>query len=343
VRSQRPIRVGIIGTGNISRNHVAGYRAAGAEIAAIADIDPVALEARRRRWRVDRAYSDYRDLVALPDIDAVSVCTPNAVHCEATVAAALAGKHVLCEKPLSLSLEDAQSMIDACRAAGVVLQVNHHLRSSPVVQRARLMIQTGELGAITFIRFRQAHDWGGAPMVPPSFRSRTVAGGGTLLDNGCHMFDLAHFLGGPVADVFCRVGTLKFEAEVEDTAAVSLRFERGALGEIETAWTATGWEEGFWIYGTKGTLEFGNRPSRPVLRHVHRGAGTTSWAQPEVTIWKPPAGSNYVRHVASFLASIRGETPVICTGEDGLEAVRLVLAAYRSAATGRPVEPNAVS
>ena len=332
-----PLRVGIIGAGNIARNHVKGYRAAGAQIVAIADTNPATRETRAAEWSVRHAFSDFRDLLALPGIDAVSICTPNAAHHAPTLAAAQAGVHVLCEKPISLSLVEADEMIAACHEAGVVLQVDHHLRSNLAVQRARRMIEAGELGRITFIRLRQAHDWSGAAEVPPGFRTRALAGGGTLLDNGCHLFDLARHLGGPVQEVFCRTATLKFDIELEDTATVSLLFESGALGQIETSWTATGWDQGFWVDGTRGALEYSERSGRPILRHVYRDATNITWDDPAVDSWQTPAGADHTRAVASFLAAVRGTRPVECTGEDGRDAVRLALASYESATLGRPV------
>ena len=333
----RPLRVGIIGAGNIARNHVKGYLAAGAQVVAIADTNPTTLETRATEWSVRHAFADFRDLLDLPGLDAVSICTPNAAHHAPTLAAAAAGKHVLCEKPISLSLTEADEMIAACHDAGVVLQVDHHLRSNRAVGRARRMIEAGELGRVTFVRLRQAHDWSGRAEVPPGFRTRALAGGGTLLDNGCHLFDLARFLGGPVEEVFARVATLKFDIELEDTASVSLLFESGALGQIETAWTATGWDQGFWIDGTKGALEYSERSGRPILRHVFRDPVNVTWDEPEAESWQTPAGLDHIRAVASFVAAVRGTVPVACTGEDGRDAVRLALASYDSARLGQAV------
>ena len=333
----RPLRVGIIGAGNIARNHVKGYVAAGAQVVAIADTNPATLETRAAEWSVRHAFADFRDLLDLPGLDAVSICTPNAAHHAPTLAAAAAGKHVLCEKPISLSLTEADEMIAACREAGVVFQIDHHLRSNRAVARAKAMIDAGELGRLTFIRLRQAHDWSGRPEVPPGFRTRALAGGGTLLDNGCHLFDLARYLGGPVSEVFCRTATLKFDIELEDTASVSLLFESGALGQVETAWTATGWDQGFWIDGTRGALEYSERSRRPILRHVFRDPANITWDEPEVDSWQTPAGIDHTRAVAAFVAAVSGRSPVSCTGEDGREAVRLALASYDSARVGRPV------
>lgn len=333
----KALRVGIIGAGGISNAHYKGYAAGGAQVVAVADVNLAALETRQSEWGVRQAFTDYEQLLALPEVEAVSICTPNVFHYPATLAAAKAGKHILCEKPISLSLAEARQMIEACRTAGVVLQINHHLRSSGAACKAKQILESGELGRVTFIRLRQAHDWGGTNAVRESFGKKALSGGGTLLDNGCHLFDLARYFGGEVEEIFARTATLKFDIEVEDTAHASLRFESGALGEIEAAWTATGWEEGFWIYGTKGALEYTNRYGRPMLRFSHRTSPGTTWAEPDHTDHTFAGEPSHTRHVGNFLAAIRGERPVICTGQDGLEAVRLVLAAYESARTGQPL------
>jgi len=337
VPAGRPVRVGIIGTGNIANDHVAGYRAAGAEIIGLADIDPAVLARRSREWGVERTFTDIRALLALPGLDAVSVCTPNAAHAPTTLAAAAAGVHVMCEKPVSMSLAEADAMIEACRESGVLLQVDHHLRSNPSVQRAHAVIASGELGRLTYVRLRQTHDWGGRLEVPRGFRTAALAGGGTMLDNGCHLFDLARHLAGDVDQVFARVATLKFESEVEDTASVSLRFASGALGTIETAWTGTGADQAFHVEGTAGMLEYIERDGPPRLRHSRRVPGDSSWDGIEATTWATPPSTDNARAVVAFVTAIRGEGPVPCTGEDGRAAVRLALASYESAASGTPV------
>ncbi|GEM83025.1 Gfo/Idh/MocA family protein [Meiothermus hypogaeus] len=331
------MKVGIIGAGGIALSHYKGYVAGGAEVVALADINPAALEARQREWNIPQVFSDYRDLLKLKEIEAVSVCTPNALHYPVTLAAVRVGKHVLCEKPISLSIREARAMIRAAARAGVTLQINHHLRSNGAAFKAKQILDSGALGRVTFIRLRQAHDWGGSPQVRDSFGKKALAGGGTLLDNGCHMFDLARYFGGPVEEIFARVASLKFPIEVEDTAHASLRFTSGAIGEVEASWSATGWEEGFWIYGTEGALEYTNRLGKSVLRHSFRTSPGTTWAEPDVALYDFAGASNHTRHIDNFLAAIRGERPVICSGEDGLEAVRLVLAAYESARLNQPI------
>jgi predicted dehydrogenase len=333
----RPMRIGMIGVGGIAQMHRDGFVAAGADVIAIADLHAPTLTSRGAAWSVARTYADYREMLAAGDLDAVTICAPTAVHHPATLAAAAAGVHVLCEKPIALDLAQADEMIEACRQAGVVLMVNHQMRSHGAATLARRMLASGELGTISHVRMRQAHDWAGARAVGPSFSTRAVAGGGTLLDNGCHLMDLARFIGGDVREVFARVAHRKFEVEVEDTAHVSLAFESGAIGTVEVAWTSTGWDEGWWIYGTEGALEYSNRTGEPLLRHVHRTSPGTTWGITDVSEHRFAGISPHARHIRAFVEAVRGEREVICTGEDGREAVRLILASYESAERGLPV------
>lgn len=333
-------RIGIIGTGGIAQAHVDGYQLAGADIVAVADVNPATLAQRQQQWDVATGYERYEDLLADPSVDAVSICTPNSSHHPITVAAAKAGKHVLCEKPVSMNLADAQEMIDACAAAGVVFQVGHHMRSWAAATKAKALIDAGAIGTVTYARLRQAHDWGGAAEVRGVFGSKAHSGGGTLLDNGCHLMDLARYLGGDVRDVYARIATLKFTIEVEDTATSSLGFTSGALGQVEVAWTGTGWQEAFWIFGTDGSLECDNRVGANVLTHRYRGSAGTNWGDVDIATYDLKGLPSHSQHVANFLAAIDGTGPVVCTGQDGLEAVRLVLASYESAESGAPVVLN---
>jgi predicted dehydrogenase len=329
-------RVGVIGVGGIAKSHVAGYRAVGVEVAAICDLDPMTLADRQREWGVERMYTDYLEMLADPGIDAVSICTPNSSHHPMTLAAAAAGKHILCEKPVSLDLAQGAEMIAACADAGVVFQVCHHLRSWASAARTKAMIDNGDLGAITAIRLRQAHDWGGNG-VRGVFGLKASSGGGTLLDNGCHLFDLARFFGGDVESIFARIARLQYDIEVEDTAHASLAFRAGTLGTIETAWTSTGYDEGFWVYGTEGSLECDYRTGATTLVHRFRAAGSIKGGPTDVATYTLNAPLAHTVHVANFVAAIRGERDVVCTGADGVAAVRLVLAAYESAEAGVPV------
>ena len=330
-------RIGVIGSGAIAQNHVTGYRKSGATIVALCDVNPETLAQRQQEWKIADGHTDFHELLGRDDIDAVSICTPNASHHPITIAAAKAGKHVLCEKPVSMQLDQAQEMIDAADAAGIVFQVGHHMRSWSAAAKAKEMIDRGDIGTVTYARFRQAHDWGGQRTVRGVFGSKAASGGGTLLDNGCHLFDLARYLAGDVGDVFARIATLKFDVEVEDTAISSLGFASGAMGQVEVAWTGTGWQEAFWIFGTEGSLECDNRVGSNVLTHRYRASGAGDWSLTDVARYELAGAAAHTQHIANFLAAIDGTGPNVCTGHDGREAVRLVLASYGSAAAGAPI------
>jgi predicted dehydrogenase len=335
-----PLRVGLIGAGGIAATHFRGYSAAGAQVLGFADPYAPTRERREKEWGI-AGFASVEELLEKTSIEAVSVCTPNAFHHQGTVKAAKAGKHVLCEKPLAMDLGQCREMIKVAQKAGVILQTGHHLRSNLYVEKAKELIGAGAVGKVTFIRLRQAHDWGGNKSIAPSFALFKNSGGGTLLDNGCHMMDLARNLGGDVRRVFGAMGTLgnwEGRVEVEDTSLIQLDFSSGAIGSVENAWTATGWEEGFWVYGTLGAIECTNRSGARTLRHVYRGSQGTTWDKVDETHYRFADEGGHPRQVVNFIRAIREGGPVVCTGQDGLEAVKLVLTAYESAKLGKPVK-----
>jgi predicted dehydrogenase len=326
------MRVALIGAGGIANAHFKGHSEAGASIVAFAEPFEMTRTRRETQWNA-LGFSSVEELLAWGEFDAVSICTPNAFHASASIAAMRAGKHVLCEKPLSMSLKDCQAMIDVAKQTKVVLQTGHHLRANLLVEKAKEIVRSGALGRVTFMRLRQAHDWGGNKSISPGFALLKNSGGGTLLDNGCHMMDLARNLGGDVNSVYCKMGTLgdwTNTVEVEDTSLVTLEFESGAIASIENAWTGIGWEEGFWVYGTEGALECTNR-------HLHRSSPGTDWDTLDETIHSFADEGGHSREIVAFWRSIRHGTPVICSGQDGLESVRLVLSSYESAKKGKPI------
>jgi predicted dehydrogenase len=334
-----PLRVALVGAGGIAATHYRGYVAAKANVMAFVEPYDITRAAREKEWGI-KGYETLEALLANESIEAVSVCSPNAFHHGVTVAAAQAGLHVLCEKPLSMSLAECQQMIDAAKKAKVVLQTGHHLRSNLLVEKTKELIDSGQIGKVTFMRLRQAHDWGGNKAVRESFGLLKNSGGGTLLDNGCHMMDLARHLGGDVRRVSGMMGTLgtwATKVEVEDTSVVQLEFANGILGSVENAWTATGWEEGWWIYGTEGAVECTNRLGKRMVRHVRRDSSGTTWDKVDETIYSYADEGGHPRQIVNFIRSIRDGAPVICTGHDGMESVRLVLTAYESAKKGKPV------
>ncbi len=324
------LNVAILGAGNIAQTHRNGYVKAGANLVGFVEVNPETRAKRELEWGA-KGFASFAELLENTKPDVVSVCSPNAFHLPLTLEAIAQGIHVLCEKPLSLSLEECQKMIEAAKKAGLVLQTGHHLRSNWYVQQAKKIIESGELGRITFLRLRQSHDWGGSGRVPDTFSTFARAGGGTLLDNGCHLMDLVRFLGGDVATVFARVATLAYSVEVEDLALAHLELKSGALASVENSWSSVGFEEGFWVYGTAGTLECSFAGGQPRdLKHFHRASRPSDWGARDCTTYKVGNEGGHPTQIAAFLESVKNKTTPICTGEDGRESVRLVLSAYQS-------------
>jgi UDP-N-acetyl-2-amino-2-deoxyglucuronate dehydrogenase len=336
------VRFGIVGTGMIGRYHAEGIRETdGAELVAVCRGSREGAEAAAREYGVP-CETSYESLLARPDVDAVCLCTPSGMHAAQTLAAAAAGKHVLVEKPMALTMADADAMIGACRSAGVRLSVALQRRTDPTFRAVREAIEAGDLGrmvlgtaSVPYVRPQSYYDsaaWRG---------TWALDGGGALMNQGIHLADLlVWFMGDPV-EVSAGQGTLTHAIEVEDCVTASLRFANGALGAlVATTAAAPGFPHRVEVYGSRGGVQM-------------EGEDVVRWqgeAPPRVAPGPPapaaagagasPAGikaAGHVRLVADLVASIRDGRPVLVPGEEGRRSLALVLAVYESARTGRPV------
>lgn len=269
------LRIGLIGTGFMGKAHVFGFTSAprvfdlpyDLDLHTLADINPQAAEEAARRLGFAHATADWRDIIADPDIDLVSITAPNALHKEMSLAAIAAGKHVYCEKPLAPLASDALEMTLAAEARGVKTQVGFNYLCNPMLTLAREMIAAGELGEIRGYRGIHCEDYMADPAGPWTFR-HDPAGGGALADIGSHALATAEFLCGRVARVMGDCVTMIGErpdgkggrraVSVDDVGRAFLRFESGASGSVEGNWIATGrkMQHDFEVYGTKGALAF---------------------------------------------------------------------------------------
>ncbi len=273
------LRIGLIGSGFMGKAHAFGYATATRvfdlpyelELHTIADVNDEAAAKAAAALGFSRATSDWRSLVADPDIDIVNVTAPNALHKEMAVAAIAAGKHVYCEKPLATLAVDAREMAEAAELAGVRTQVGFNYLCNPMLGLAREMIAAGELGEIRGYRGVHAEDYMADSRGPFTFR-HDPAGGGALADIGSHALATAEFLisssAGPITRVMGDCVTIiaerpdgkggKRRVEVDDVGRAFLRFASGATGSIEGNWIATGrkMQHDFEVYGTKGALAF---------------------------------------------------------------------------------------
>lgn len=333
---------GFIGASNIAREYMI------AAVRAQADQDVVALASssiRRARefaqaHQIDAAYDSVHDLLADPAVDVVYVSTTNDLHCEQVIAAAEAGKHVLCEKPLALSVEDAMRMVEACRANGVVMATNHHLRNAATHRKVRELIQAGTVGQPLFARVYHAGYL--RPIVQGWRIARPEAGGGVIFDVVVHDVDTLRFLlsAEPIEAMGMSQSAFLSQGGVEDGAMAILKFDNGLLAQIHAAYTVRHATTGLEIHGTLGSIF-----ARDVMTPKATGDIVVRDAQGERAI--PIAHVDlYERSVAQFVAAVRGEGVPAATGEDGvhsLEATIAVLESCRSGVACKIGSPSAIS
>jgi len=342
----KKLKIGIVGTGMISRAHIKGYgETPDVEVAAVCDIRAERAQATAESLGV-AAYTDYRRMFSEAGLDAVSVCTPPSTHAAITVAAAEAGLHVLCEKPMSMNATQARQMVDACRKAGVRLGITSGARvgrTGPVLQTAREIVQSGRLGRVYYARHTGLRVRGrpGVDLYQdaPWFLDSNQAGGGALFDMGCYDLDMMLFLlGSPqplaVSGVAFRGFALPDDFaghpyDVEEHATFLVRFPDGLGLVLERAWATNvpqgpDWKEGFLIFGTEAAL---------------KGPHTLCIARERQIEEQPvpiPEGTEPGPY-ADFAMAIREGRPPATPGEDGQKVMEMLSAALLSAWLGREV------
>lgn len=344
---------GIIGCGVIAPTHRQAIDACdAAELVAVCDTD----EKQVRSFLAGmngaaaeiRTYSDYRELVQDRNVDIVSVCTPSGLHWEGVTAAARAGKHVLCEKPLEIDAGRMTDMTAACREAGVKLGCVFQSRTSPDMMRARKAIQDGLLGQViladAYLKDYRSHAY---------YRSAgwrgtwSLDGGGALMNQGVHGVDLLLWLtGSPVESVFARAEHKVRDIEVEDTAVANLKFRNGAFGAlIGTTSCNPGEARRIELHGDRGTITVsGSSISR--WAHTQEEDGRAEDTEPPKAIEIEGAvadpgdigSAGHVYLVEDLVRAIREDRDPYVTGESARGAIDLILAIYESARTGREVE-----
>ncbi len=352
------VGIGIIGFGGIARAaHAPGYRKAAdkCEIVAVADIDPAALaHAKSEKWNIPLGFADYRELLTLPEIDAVSVCTPNYLHRQPTVDAFAAGKHVLCEKPMAINAVEAKEMLAAAQSAQRKLQIGYNNRFEPTAVAVKRAVDAGQVGEVYFaraqaLRRRGVPGWG-------VFTQKDKQGGGPLIDIGVHITDVTLWLMGhprPVAasgKVYTKFGTRegvlgtlgKWNPQtytVEDFATALVHFDNGATLSLESSFIAN-------IPDAFSTHLFGTQA----------GVALNLSGTKDVTLYREEFGtltdtklayfgkteSSHTDEVRAFVDAVRDDRPVTdfgaASGEQGLMVTQIMDAIYASSETGREVE-----
>jgi predicted dehydrogenase len=323
---------------------------------AIAGRDETAVAAAAQRYGYTDAYTDWRRLVEDSRIEVFDNSGPNDVHAEPTIAAANAGKHVVCEKPLGRDADEALRMLHAVSRAGVKHMAAFNYRFVPAIRHAYELVQSGALGRIYHFRARYLQDWLADPTRPTSWRlRRSQAGSGALGDLGSHVIDLARFLVGEPAEISAATRTFvdvrpladgsgTDTVDVDDTFAAVVSYASGALGTLEASRMSHGRRNylALEINGEHGSLEF-NLERLNELRICR--AGARAFEDVLVDGWWPPGHilgweHTFVFELGHFLAAVAQDRPVApfgATFEDGYRAAVVGDAIARSAATGERV------
>jgi 1,5-anhydro-D-fructose reductase (1,5-anhydro-D-mannitol-forming) len=325
---------GLIGASTIAAEYMIGAirRQPGHEVVAVASSSAQRGREYARRHEIAAAHDTVDALLADERVQAVYVSTTNELHRDQVLAAARAGKHVLCEKPLALTVEDALEMAAACRAAGVVMATNHHLRNAATHRRIRELIVQGAIGRPLFARvFHAVH----LPVHLQGWRlDKPQAGGGVILDITVHDVDTLRFLLGaePVEAVgLCQTASMAKQG-LEDGAMSVLRFDNGLLAQLHDAFTVKYAGTGIEVHGESGSIiGRGVMTQRPVGEVLLRDAeGERAIAVDHEDL--------YVRGVAAFCAALRGEGRPAATAEDGIRSLNAALAVLEACRLGSAVE-----
>jgi 1,5-anhydro-D-fructose reductase (1,5-anhydro-D-mannitol-forming) len=327
------LRWGLIGASTIGREWMVPAIDAQPDstVAAVGSSSPERARRYADELGIPKVYDSVADLLAEPTIDAVYISTTNEWHESQALAAVTAGKHVLCEKPLALSLDSAHRMVAAAAAAGVVLGTNHHLRNAATHRRMRELIQSGAIGRPLAARVFHA------VYLPPHLQSwridRPDAGGGVILDITVHDADTLRFaLGDEVTEVTAMTANQGMgRAGLEDAVMGVMRFRNGVIAQFHDAFTAPHASTGFEVHGTDGSLY-----GQDVMTQRPMGSVRLRREGSEEDL--PVDHENlYERSVRCFNAAIRGEGEPAATGADGVQSLAVALAVHEAAETGQTV------
>lgn len=372
------IGVGLIGTGFMGKAHALAYGAVKAVMGDVPAVRRVVLADTPAEKAADfaeqfgfaRATGDWRAVVADPEVQVVSITTPNGMHRDMALAALAAGKHVWCEKPMALTLADAREMAAAAKASGKKTRLGYNYTANPAFTHACRLVAAGEIGRVVHVRGWVDEDYQADPDLPWSWRAKLAdAGLGALGDIGCHLVSLLTGLAGPLESVVGEIETIhktrpladgsgRGVVENEDAASALLTFASGVKGVMTASRSAWGRKSrlGFEVHGTEGMVVFDQERMNELMLFRNRGEKAT---QGFVTILTAPEHPPYgafcpapghqlgfndlkVIELAGFLRAIRDDSRPALDFEAGLEIEKAIHAVALSAREGRRVRLDEV-
>lgn len=345
----RPVNVGLIGSQFIAAIHAESIaRCAHARLLAVASPTKGNAAALAQRWNAPHVFTDYREMLALGELDMVIIAAPNALHCQITLDAAAAGKHVVCEKPLCMNLAEADRMIAACKQAKVHLMYAEELCFAPKYVRLKQLLDSGALGSPVLLKQSEKHNGPHAD----HFWDVSRSGGGVMMDMGCHAIEFFRWiLSGregkrpKITSVYAQMNTSVHAGKTrgDDNTLAILEFENGAVGLAEESWTKLGgMDDRAEVHGSRGVAYADLLHGNSIETYsevgydyaVEKAGPTTGWT---FTIYEEAWNYGFPQEIAHFVDCVRGVAQPLVTGEDGRAVLEAIFAAYQSAGSGQKV------
>lgn len=338
-------KVAILGAGFITDIHMESYHRF------IPEADVVAVYARKSdkakefatKYNIAKWYTDLDAIINESGCEIVDICLPNFLHAEAAIKAAKAGKHIIIEKPLAVTLEEADAMISACKKAGVKLMYAEELCFAPKYERVRHMVKEGAVGEVYMLKQAEKHsgphsDW---------FYDVNLAGGGVLMDMGCHAIEWFRWMlnNAKAVSVYASMSTVlhKDRTKGEDNSIVIIEFENGVTGVAENSWAKHGgMDDRSEVHGTGGVVYADLFMGNAAISYSKHGYGyamekadtTVGWS---FTVFEEVFNQGYPHELKHFVDCVRNDKEPLVTGEDGRVVLEIIYAAYASAGQGKKI------
>lgn len=341
-----PVKIGIIGSQFQAHCHAEAFREVSdeAQVVAVASPTPGHAEALAKKYNIPRVFTDYKKILAEDDIEMVTITAPNYLHAQMTIDIAGTGKHVVCEKPLCMTLEEADLMIETCKHKGVLLLYAEELFFTPKYVRAKEMADQGAFGKVYLVKQSEKHfgphaNW---------FWNVEKSGGGVFMDMGCHGIAFCYwFLNRPrIKSVYCQMGTYVHSDKTkgEDNSICIIEFANGAVGLVENSWARRGgMDDRIEIYGEGGVTYANLQMGNALPTYSEYGYGYAVEKAPTTKGWSYPVfeefwNYGFPQQMRYFARCVRGKEQPQATGEDGRAVQEILYAGYQSAGTGRRVD-----
>jgi myo-inositol 2-dehydrogenase/D-chiro-inositol 1-dehydrogenase len=345
LQRMQKIKVAILGAGFISDIHLESYHrfVPDAEIVAVYTRSGDKAKEFAKKHGISQWYDDLDRIITESGCDVVDICLPNFLHAKATLKAAAAGKHIIIEKPLAVTLEEADTMIEACKKAGVKLMYAEELCFAPKYERVRQMVNEGAIGEIYMLKQSEKHsgphsDW---------FYDPERAGGGVLMDMGCHAIAWFRWMlkNAKVKSVFASMSTVlhKGRTTAEDNSVLVIEFENGVTAVAENSWAKHGgMDDRSEVYGTGGVVYADLFMGNSAIAYSRNGYGyamekadtTVGWS---FMVFEEVFNQGYPHELKHFIDCVQHNKQPVVTGEDGRAVLEIIYAAYASAAEGKKI------